>query len=322
MFDKTPETNWKVSWHQDQTISVVEQREVEGFGPWSVKAGVPHVQAPVGLLERMLTIRIHLDDCGISNGPLRVLPGTHLSGKLSPSELARLRSERVEVTCAVPAGGAILMRPLLLHASSVSESPAHRRVLHIEYAAETLSGGLKWAEAVEPSGTNSLNTQLIIVALGSNLGDSPAVIRNVIHRLQELSGETFLVSSLWQSTPVDCPPGSPSFINAVVAFTPVAGETPESLLEKLQALEREFGRRPKVILNEPRPLDLDLIAFGSETRASDHLTLPHPRAHLRRFVLEPLNEIAPGLVLPGQTVSVGELLKSLRTDEQLVRLPG
>ena len=165
-------------------------------------------------------------------------------------------------------------------------------------------------------------TQDVIVALGSNLGDSLAIIRNAMQRLRHLSGEKLLVSSLWQSTPVDCPPGSPPFINAVVAFTPVAGETPESLLEKLQALEQAFGRQPKVVLNEPRSLDLDLIAFGAETRDTPRLTLPHPRAHLRRFVLEPLNEIALGLVLPGQTVSVGELLKSLRTDEQLVRLPG
>ncbi len=162
----------------------------------------------------------------------------------------------------------------------------------------------------------------VIIALGSNLGNSTVLLREAIGLITNLADSQLRRSSLWQSTPVDCPPGSPPFINAVVAFTPVPGETPESLLEKLQALEQAFGRQPKVVLNEPRPLDLDLIAFGSETRASDHLTLPHPRAHLRRFVLEPLNEIAPDLVLPGQTVSVGELLKSLRTDEQLVRLPG
>ncbi len=162
----------------------------------------------------------------------------------------------------------------------------------------------------------------VIIALGSNLGNSTVLLREAIGLIANLADSQLRRSSLWQSTPVDCPPGSPPFINAVVAFTPVAGETPESLLEKLQALEQAFGRQRKVVLNEPRPLDLDLIAFGSETRDTPRLVLPHPRAHLRRFVLEPLNEIAPGLVLPGQTVSVGELLKSLRTDEQLVRLPG
>lgn len=127
-------------------------------------------------------------------------------------------------------------------------------------------------------------------------------------------------SSLWQSTPVDCPPGSPQFINAAVAFEPVADETPESLLGKLQALEKEFGRRPKQALNEPRPLDLDLIAFGSEVRSTPKLTLPHPRAHLRRFVLEPLNEIAPDLVLPGQIKPIRELLAELSTDEVMRRI--
>ena len=142
-----------------------------------------------------------------------------------------------------------------------------------------------------------------------------------MERLRGLSCSGFLSSSLWQSPPVDCPPGSPPFINAVVAFTPAPGETPESLIDQLQLIEQEFGRRPKTVLNEPRPLDLDLIAFGMETRSTARLTLPHPRAHLRRFVLEPLNEIAPGLVLPGQTQSVSELLAALQTDESLTPLP-
>ena len=154
-----------------------------------------------------------------------------------------------------------------------------------------------------------------IVALGSNLGDSSETLREVMHRLDRLAALPSHRSSLWQSTPVDCPPGSPPFVNAAVAFQPAADETPESLLAKLQSLEKEFGRRPKQVLNEPRPLDLDLIAFGSEIRSAPELTLPHPRAHLRRFVLEPLNEIAPDLVLPGQTKSVRQLLAELRTDE-------
>ena len=114
-----------------------------------------------------------------------------------------------------------------------------------------------------------------------------------------------------QTTPVDCPPGSPDFVNAVVSFKPRTNETPESLLEKLQALEKEFGRAPKKIPNEPRPLDLDLIAFGNETRNSPELILPHPRAHLRKFVLQPLSEIAPELILPGRTKTVAQLLAEL-----------
>ena len=155
----------------------------------------------------------------------------------------------------------------------------------------------------------------VLVALGSNIGDSPRLIRDAMRRLQARAGGSFNQSSLWQSSPVDCPPGSPPFINAAVSFKAQTGETPESLLRQLQALEAEFGRRPKQVLNEPRPLDLDLIAFGQEIRATAQLTLPHPRAHLRRFVLEPLNEIASDLVLPGQTQSIRQLLAYLQTDE-------
>jgi len=162
---------------------------------------------------------------------------------------------------------------------------------------------------------------MAVVALGSNLGDSPAMVREAMERLCGLSHSRFLSSSLWQSSPVNCPPGSPPFINAVVAFTPAPDETPESLLDQLQSIETEFGRRPKTVLNEPRPLDLDLIAFGSEVRSTPQLTLPHPRAHLRRFVLEPLNEIAPALVLPGQIQSVSELLAAWQSDESLTPLP-
>jgi 2-amino-4-hydroxy-6-hydroxymethyldihydropteridine diphosphokinase len=159
-----------------------------------------------------------------------------------------------------------------------------------------------------------------IVALGSNLGDSAGILREAMARLHSFSDEPIRKSSLWQTTPVDCPPGSPNFLNAVVAFVARAGETPESLLEKLQELQREFGRVPKKVLNEPRPLDLDLIAFGSETRTTPELILPHPRAHLRRFVLQPLSEIAPDLILSGQVKTFAQLLARLPKDETVTRL--
>jgi 2-amino-4-hydroxy-6-hydroxymethyldihydropteridine diphosphokinase len=159
------------------------------------------------------------------------------------------------------------------------------------------------------------------IALGSNLGDSHRTLAEACDWLEKLSAEPLLSSSLWRSTPVDCPPGSPNFINAVVALAPLPHFTPESLLAELQALEREFGRRPKLVLNEARPLDLDLIAWDNEVRNTPALTLPHPRAHLRRFVLQPLSELAPDFVLPGQTESVAKLLASLRTEEVLERLP-
>ena len=158
------------------------------------------------------------------------------------------------------------------------------------------------------------------VALGSNLGDSRQNILDAMARLETLSDEPILKSSLWQTSPVDCPPDSSKFMNSVVGFAPRKGETPESLHAKLRALEKKFGRSPKKVLNEPRPLDLDLIAFGSEIRSSPELTLPHPRAHLRRFVLEPLNEIAPELILPGQGKTAAELLAELPADETVTRI--
>jgi 2-amino-4-hydroxy-6-hydroxymethyldihydropteridine diphosphokinase len=154
--------------------------------------------------------------------------------------------------------------------------------------------------------------QLAFIALGSNLGDPQLNVRRAMDRLEELSAAPLLRSSLWASTPVDCPPGSPDFVNAVVGLSPRSGETPESLLEQLQRLEREFGRQPKKVFNESRPLDLDLIAFGAQRRQTSGLTLPHPRAGEREFVLGPLTEIAPNLVLPGDARTVRVRLESLR----------
>jgi 2-amino-4-hydroxy-6-hydroxymethyldihydropteridine diphosphokinase len=132
-----------------------------------------------------------------------------------------------------------------------------------------------------------------------------------LERLQELSDEPILRSSLWKTTPVACPPGSASFINAAIGLKPREGETPESLLSKLQEMEKAFGRRPKKLLNEERELDLDLIAFGGLIRNTERLKLPHPRAHERAFVLAPLTEIAADLVLPKQTITIRQLLEQL-----------
>ncbi len=167
---------------------------------------------------------------------------------------------------------------------------------------------------------NSEFQNFAFVALGGNLGDATVMLRDAMTRLAAFSTKPPLRSSLWRSSPVDCPPGSPDFINAVVAFTPLPRFTPETLLTELQGLERDFGRRPKQVLNEARPLDLDLIAWGQEVRNTPTLRLPHPRAQLRRFVLEPLCELAPELVLPGQAETVAELLAGLHNGEVLERL--
>ena len=162
-------------------------------------------------------------------------------------------------------------------------------------------------------------SKFAIVALGSNLGKSGRIVRQAMERLQEFSVQPILKSSLWQTSPVNCPSDSPKFVNAVVGFAPRKDETPESLVKKLRELEIEFGRAPKTILNEPRPLDLDLIAFGSEIRNSPELVLPHPRAHLRKFVLQPLSEIAPDFILQNQTKTVSRLAE-LCSGEILTRL--
>ncbi len=146
-FDKVPETNWLVAWHQDLTLALRARVDAPGFGPWSVKDGVPHVQAPVHLLEQMLTTRLHLDDCDETNGALRVLPGSHRLGRLSAERIRLLRKHDPDHLCHLSAGDALLMRPLLLHASSRSQSNRHRRVLHIEYAAFPLPDPLEWHEA-------------------------------------------------------------------------------------------------------------------------------------------------------------------------------
>ena len=151
-FDKTPEANWPVLWHQDLTIAVAERHDLEGWGPWSIKAGIPHVESPPSLLAAMLTIRLHLDDCHAGNGPLRVIPGSHTLGRLSRERIQAIRQSTDETTCLAPEGSALLMRPLLLHASSPAKAPAHRRVLHIEFAREdALPALLKWAFAQEPA---------------------------------------------------------------------------------------------------------------------------------------------------------------------------
>lgn len=147
-FDKLPGANWEVGWHQDLSIAVAERIDAPGFSGWSVKQGVPHVQPPVAVLERMLAVRLHLDDSGADNGPLRVLRGSHASGRLTDEQVERWKQSSEEVACLVPKGGALLMRPLLLHASAPAKKPCHRRVIHLEYAADPLPHGLEWFETL------------------------------------------------------------------------------------------------------------------------------------------------------------------------------
>lgn len=162
----------------------------------------------------------------------------------------------------------------------------------------------------------------VVIALGANLGHPARQLAEAFGRLDLLAALPVVRSSLWESPPVDCPPGSPRFANAVALFEPLPGETPETLLLRLQSLESEFGRRPKTVLNEARPLDLDLIDWAGEMRSLPALTLPHPRAHLREFVLRPLAELAPDRTFTGFDTTVSELLAALPADPRLRRLDG
>ena len=163
-------------------------------------------------------------------------------------------------------------------------------------------------------------SDMAFVSLGSNLGESRSIICEAIEQLSVFSSAPLLRSSLWRTEPVDCPPGTPDFVNAAIGLKPRSQDTPESYLACFQELESEFGRRPKRVSNESRTLDLDLITFRHEIRETALLRLPHPRVHLRRFVLEPLSEIAPSLVLPGQIDPVGVVLIKLTNRERIARM--
>jgi Phytanoyl-CoA dioxygenase (PhyH) len=135
IFNKSPEANWLVVWHQDTALPLRHRIEVSGWGPWSTKEGIPYAHAPAEVLSQVLALRIHLDDSTGENGPLRVLPQTHTLGLLSDDCIHELSQEILAVDCVVPKGGVLAMRPLLVHSSSKSRTETPRRVLHIEYAA-------------------------------------------------------------------------------------------------------------------------------------------------------------------------------------------
>ena len=145
LFDKTSAANWKVPWHQDVTIAVAERLEVDGYGPWSLKDGVTHVQPPASVLERMVTLRIHLDDCPEQNGALKVVADSHRQGKIPERKIAEIIADGEVRVCEVQAGGILVMRPLSVHSSSAAEVPGHRRVIHFDFAVGELHCGLTWA---------------------------------------------------------------------------------------------------------------------------------------------------------------------------------
>ena len=143
-FDKSGESNWFVSYHQDLTISVDRKVTIEGFGPWTVKQYQYAVQPPLDILKSNFTIRIHLDDTNELNGALRVVSGSHLKGIVRP-ETIDLNTGKEKV-CMVPKGGIMIMKPLLVHASSRTTNNQKRRVIHLEFSNKELPEPLKWSE--------------------------------------------------------------------------------------------------------------------------------------------------------------------------------
>jgi ectoine hydroxylase-related dioxygenase (phytanoyl-CoA dioxygenase family) len=146
-FDKPETSNWFVAYHQDLTISVDKKMEMEGFGPWTVKHNQFAVQPPLEILKNIVTFRIHLDDTNEENGALKVIPGSHLKNIYRP-ETIDWQVEREEF-CPVNAGGVMLMKPLLLHASNKTTNNTKRRVIHLEFSNMELPEGLGWAEKSE-----------------------------------------------------------------------------------------------------------------------------------------------------------------------------
>lgn len=163
-------------------------------------------------------------------------------------------------------------------------------------------------------------SQSVLIGLGSNLGDSRRVIGDAFSFLDALAGQPVLRSSLWRTSPVDCPPGVNDYVNAAARF-PANDLPPLQLLAALKACEFEHGRDPDASRNAPRLLDLDLLLYGSLRMATRQLILPHPRALGRRFVLEPAAEIAANLIWPGTDKTIARLAAEVTSDEVISRLP-
>src|ERR1700733_1336717 len=144
LFAKSTERNWLVSLHQDVSIPVAERLSGTQYSGWSEKEGEVFVQPPAGVLQELLAVRVHLDDCDERNGALRVVPGSHQLGKLNPSEAIKVREEMGEVVVCVQRGVAMVLRRLLLHASSKSVSDNPRRVLHFVFGPTNLPRPLRW----------------------------------------------------------------------------------------------------------------------------------------------------------------------------------
>ncbi|PZN95010.1 MAG: phytanoyl-CoA dioxygenase [Alphaproteobacteria bacterium] len=144
LFDKSAANNWLVPWHQDRTIAVAKRVPVAGFGPWSIKHGVDHVEPPFALLADMITMRLHIDDCRADNAPLRVVAGTHRQ-RYRAADVAAIAQAGTIATCIAAAGDVWVYSTPIVHASHSAVNPSRRRVLQIDFCASQLPVGLDWA---------------------------------------------------------------------------------------------------------------------------------------------------------------------------------
>ena len=144
MFDKTPDVNWSVPWHQDRTIAVKKRYDMEGFGPWSVKDGITHVEPPVSFLEMMVVLRLHIDPCLEDNGPLEVIPGSYKFGRLSHEDVLKKTTDASTLNCLANVGDLLAMKGLTIHRSLKAHKPHNRRVLHLEFCSKPLPTPLAW----------------------------------------------------------------------------------------------------------------------------------------------------------------------------------
>lgn len=144
LFDKVPGTNWSLGWHQDRTVAVQARRDLPGWGPWSIKAGIQHVEPPFALIEQMVTLRIHLDPVPADNAPLLIAPGSHRLGRLTESEIDHAVARCGTAACLAGRGDVWAYATPIVHASAASSGHSHRRVLQVDYAGETLPAPLEW----------------------------------------------------------------------------------------------------------------------------------------------------------------------------------
>ncbi len=144
LFDKTVDANWTVAWHQDRTIPVVARIDVDGFEPWTVKDGVPHVAPPFDVLARMVTLRVHLDAVDDANAPLRIMLGSHRLGRIAADQAVGVAVSGKQSVCYAEPGDIWAYRTPILHMSERAATPARRRVLQVDYADFDLPGGLEW----------------------------------------------------------------------------------------------------------------------------------------------------------------------------------